>query len=132
MSEDKFPSKNTDNGDQAFVKKVRDSLDESVDSLDEITRNKLAIARREALANKIPKRSHAHWWITAPGALASLLIITLVFQQPESEIPPAALLQDLELLMLQEELELLEALENGSINGLDDESNPLLEPYSES
>ena len=106
---------------------MRDTLDASVDTLDEITRNKLAIARREALARSSTKHTHLSWRLAASGAVAALLVVILIFQRPDTDTPPTALLQNLELFMLQEELELLEAVNHGSLNGFEDETNPLLE-----
>lgn len=124
--------KTPNNDQQAFIENVRDNLDNSVESLDETTRNKLAVARREALAQAGEKHHRSHWWFAAPGAAAALFAVALIWPQPEIDAPPMALLENLDLLILQEEMELFEAAYQKQSNDVENETIPPLEFYGES
>ncbi len=94
--------------DKAFVDKVRKTLDDSADALDEITAARLAAARRNALAAR-PQRAH---WLPAAAfsaVAASALTVALLLNQG-TDLPgvdPEAL----ELIAQSEDLELIEELD---------------------
>ena len=107
----------TEDRDEALLRRIRQQLDHSVESLDGETRSRLTSARSHALDAGRSRSRPA--WLSAGGlALASALIIAVVVGNLQPPGPEGALLvelledgQDLELVSTIENLELLEDLE---------------------
>jgi hypothetical protein len=102
-----------------FLREVTDTLDASLDQIDDATRTRLCVARRETLAVLDQRRSPA-WWVTAGGLAAGVLVAVLSVALWETdtahELPLAGLsqktvLEDMALLGDSEELAFFEELE---------------------
>ncbi|VAW75002.1 hypothetical protein MNBD_GAMMA15-2254 [hydrothermal vent metagenome] len=94
--------------DKQFVEKVRKTLDDSAEAIDDITAARLAAARRNALDAR-PQRSH---WLPAAAfsaVAASALTVALLLNQG-SDLPGIDA-DALELAAQPEDMELIEELD---------------------
>ena len=105
--------------DEVLVRKISNTLDESLDGLDELTLQRLKKARTSALAQVAvvtPGVNHRRAWLGVAAAVALLLLMPLVWQlqttsAPDQdiemalqEIPPSAEeLDDMDMLMALED-----------------------------
>ena len=94
--------------DKPFVDKIRQTLDEHADALDEVTAARLAAMRRNALDAR-PRR--ARWLPVAAfsAVAASMLTVALLLNQ-NADLPGVDL-DALELVAQSEDLELIEELD---------------------
>jgi len=94
--------------DKPFVDKVRQTLDQHADAVDEVTAARLAAIRRNALDAR-PRRTH---WLPAAAwsaVAASVLTVALLLNQ-DADLPGMDL-DVLELVAQSEDLELIEELD---------------------
>ncbi len=98
-----------------WVERIGQSLDQSLEQLDQPLRRQLAQRRRQVLTaagrNRLLKRSA--WLGAAMAACFALVVIAPVFKHQQIQVDEMALMQDLELL---ENLDLLEAM-GGDLHG---------------
>ncbi len=95
-----------DDQQQAFIEQAKSRLDKTEAALDEITQEKLRMARRTALT-----RQQRFGWKMPVTAFASLFFIALLVNSlMVSNTPPLSmdLFEDIALLSAQEELEMYE------------------------
>lgn len=97
--------------DEAFARAITDSLDKSLDGIDDLSRLRLQHARAKALR----PNKHGHKWIAlAVAASFAALLLTPIFWQSQEEvdadvvaaleIPPSAEeLDDLDMLLALED-----------------------------
>jgi len=99
--------------DDTFKKQVKATFDESVDRLDAATLSRLNRSRHEALAEL--QRPARQWsrWMPATGVAAAVLVAVMMLQIPRSidDIPAAANVTDMEILLGEDSIEMLEDLE---------------------
>ncbi len=103
--------KQKDEADQAFVRKIRTILDQSVDDLDAVVSARLSGARHRAL--EVEKRPHRIGILPVAG-LASITVAMLaavLWLHVPSQQAPGIPVEDLELLVSSESLEFYEELE---------------------
>ena len=97
----------------AFEKQLKETFDESVDSLDGATLSKLNRGRHEALAQLQKPRQQWSRWMPATGAVAVILVAVVVLQTPSAidDVAGIATVTDMEILLGEDSIEVLEDLE---------------------
>lgn len=99
--------------DDRFGRQAKATFDASVDKLDAATLSRLNRSRHEALAElQRPKRQWSHW-MPATGVAAAMLVAVFLLQSPRSidDLPDAANVTDMEILLGEDSIEMLEDLE---------------------
>jgi hypothetical protein len=99
--------------DDTFDKKLKATFDASVDELDAATLSKLNRSRHAALA-ELQRPGH-QWsiWMPATGVAAAVVVAVMVMLSPTgvNELPGAATVTDMEILLGEDSIEMLEDLE---------------------
>jgi hypothetical protein len=108
----RLPNDLEHSSDAAWLARVQRALDESEQALDAATLSRLNRARQRALETAARGRSMRRYWPAAFAAFAALALAVALWRVPSGPItPPAAELQDFELLASQDHIELYEDLE---------------------
>jgi len=94
--------------EKPFVEKVRQTLDQHAEALDEVTAARLAAIRRDALDAR-PQRTHWLPVAALSAVAASVLTVTLLLNQ-NADLPGIDM-DTLELVAQSEDLELIEELD---------------------
>ena len=100
-----------DEGQEAFVRRVKAMLDEGNAHLDARVRSRLTQARHAALAQADSRPNlWLRQWAPAAGIAAAAVLAVLVWPTPREQ-PPDEALNDLEIVLAGENLDLLEDLD---------------------
>jgi negative regulator of sigma E activity len=101
-----------DEGEEAFVRRVKAMLDEGNAHLDARVRSRLTQARHAALAQADSRPSlWLRQWAPAAGIAAAAVLAVLVWPSPPREQPQDEALNDLEIVLAGENLDMLENLD---------------------
>src|SRR5215510_14601853 len=99
-------------GDEAFVRRVKAILDEGNAHLDARVRSRLTQARHAALAQADARPNlWLRQWAPAAGIAAAAVLAVLVWTSAPREQPPDEALNDLEIVLAGENLDMLENLD---------------------
>ena len=98
-------------GSSKFERRAKRAFDDSVAALDAATRSKLTQARYRALEEQDSARGRGWRSSLLPAgtvAAAALVALLVMWQQPDTNRPVQAELNDLEILLGEEDLEMLD------------------------
>lgn len=108
-------------GDEAFLDKIRQDLDQSCDRLDGHTQSRLNSIRHAAVEHGLERqpRWHSRVLLAPFGGLVTacvlVVVVSLVYQQPGTPMPSIpdsrTAIEDLDILTSAESLEFIENLE---------------------
>ena len=94
--------------DKQFVDKVRQTLDQHADAVDEVTAARLAAIRRNALDSRSRR---PHWLPAAAWSAVAASVLTVALFLNQGTDLPGIDLDALELVAQSEDLELIEELD---------------------
>ena len=96
-----------------FETRIKETFDESVDTLDGATLSKLNQGRHAALAQLHQPARQWSRWMPATGAVAAILVAVVVLQTPGTidDVAAVSTVTDMEILLGEESIEMLEELE---------------------
>ena len=102
--------------EEELLKKSRDALDESVESIDASTLSRLNQARQQALQSKQTLAHYLSTWLPASVAAAAVIAVSISLmpnleKASDPEILTEQVFDDIDIIASNEELELLEDLE---------------------
>ena len=105
--------------EQLLLSAAKSTLEDSVDALDAVTKERLVALRRQAVAAANTQPSSFHRlpsWLLPVGGLATaaaavLVVMTLWTIQPDQKSAPVAVLEDINLLTAPEGIEFYQDLE---------------------
>ena len=101
-------------GEQEFVSRIREVLDQSAEELEPGIRSRLNRMRHEAVARHAQRRAPRRSWRWAAGlatvSAAAVLMLMLPLDRPTEKTPLAAI-DDMEILASSDPLEIYEDME---------------------